>query len=88
MEEDRYLYIMDRLCQEVSAGKIRCPEPEVLTAALRGLFPEGYFPQGTGIAVHDSTRASYYVDVGTIVLPPNREDVWRLRFILSGFIRD
>jgi hypothetical protein len=85
-EQDRFLYIMDRLCEEVGEGRRPCPESEVLTAALRDLFPGGYFPAGTGVAVHDKTKSSWYVDIDTKVLPPNRPDVLRLRRELSRLL--
>lgn len=88
-EEDRYEFILRRLCEKVSAGEWACPTPELLTAALRGLFPNYEFPEGTGVAIHDGSKAYPYVDVGTKVLPPNRDDVRNFRrFQLSGLIND
>ncbi|MEZ0208862.1 MAG: hypothetical protein ACAH17_01640 [Candidatus Paceibacterota bacterium] len=86
-DADRLLYILERLCRDVSSGEKKCPTPEVLTASLRTLFPDDYFPEGTGIAVKDSTNASWYVDVATEVLPPNRNDVRWLRRQLSSYVQ-
>jgi hypothetical protein len=86
-EEDRYTFILDCLCEKVSKGELPCPTPELLTAALRKLFPNYNFPPGTGIAIHDGSKAYWYVDVETKVLPPSRE-VWEFRALLSGFIKD
>jgi hypothetical protein len=87
IEANRLLYMLERLCKDVSAGKKKCPESELLTAALRTLFPEDYFPPGTGVAVKDSVQSSWYIDVGTEVLPPNRDDVRQLRRELTKYIK-
>lgn len=85
-EEDRYGFILDRLCEKISKGELPCPTPELLTAALRKLFPNYEIPEGTGIAIHDGPKAYHYVDVGTEILPPSRE-IWEYRVMLSGFIK-
>jgi hypothetical protein len=87
-EEDRYEFILDCLCKKVSMGEVPCPTPELLTAALRDLFPNFDIPPETGIAIHDGPKVYHYVDMGTEALPPNRNDVRKFRRGLSGLLQD
>jgi hypothetical protein len=84
-EEDRYLYVLEQLCKDVREGQA-CPTPEVLTSALKALFPKVPIPEGTGIAVHNSPNASWYVDVGTRPIPSWDPQVYDLRRRLTSYI--
>lgn len=85
-ESDRVDFMLDRLCREISKGRISCPKPDVLTAALRGLFPEEYFPPEMEIAINESSRSSWYTDRASVNSCPAYGSVLWLRRRLSSYI--
>ncbi len=85
-EEDRWEHILNQLCKKIDADQMSIPDPAVLTAALRGLFPAYDIPSGTGIAISNRSKANPYVDVGTEVIPLNRPDVRQYRRRLSALL--
>lgn len=87
--ERNYELMLKRLCQDVSKERWKCPTPEVLTAALRGLFPScwnHFLPQGVVIAIRDTRKAYCYADIEKEVLPANAPEVLELRRHLSAYI--
>lgn len=61
-ESDEPSIMLAELCKTIDQGEVRCPSPEVLTRAIRKLFPSSYFPAGTEIAINERVQSSWYAD--------------------------